>query len=175
MITLKSLENLWVHRQQWDLFEQFLGGREGVEPTPEVIREAALFGLDVVGARDAGLLQLPDGPIDFKMGCRVWYLDGEVSREDGPAIDWGQGAQHWFLHGKRHRVDGPAILRANGHQEWWLHDLRHREDGPAVVRSDGTKEWWLHGERIRVERADGCTEWYQDRKCVRVEWAVRPA
>ena len=123
---LYEVITLWVHRQQWDLFEQFLGGREGVEPTPEVIREAALFGLDVVGARDAGLLQLPDGPIDFKMGCRVWYLDGEVSREDGPAIDWGQGAQHWFLHGKRHRVDGPAILRANGHQEWWLHDLRHR-------------------------------------------------
>jgi len=43
MITIQTLQRLGACSNQVDMFREFLGGREGVEPTPEVIREAALF------------------------------------------------------------------------------------------------------------------------------------
>jgi hypothetical protein len=43
-----------------------------------------------------------------------WRLDGELHREDGPAIEGSDGAREWFLNSKRHREDGPAIERADG-------------------------------------------------------------
>jgi len=160
MITRKTLEGLWVHSVQWDLFEQFLGDREGVEPTPDVIREAALFGLDVQGGRDAGLFQLPDGPIVFKDGHRVNYLNGQIHCEDGPAIVWPDGHQEWWVHDERHCEDGPAILRPNGDREWWVNGQKDRADGPAIERANGRKEWWVNGERIKIEGADYSKEWW---------------
>jgi hypothetical protein len=61
---------------------------------------------------------------------------------------YDDGSQMWFLNGKIHREDGPAIIGSDGCQLWYLNDKCHREDGPAVIHPDGRQEWWLNGKDI---------------------------
>ena len=56
MITVQTLVDLEACSDQVTLFREFLGDREGVEPTPEVIREAALYGLDIWWAQHMGVI-----------------------------------------------------------------------------------------------------------------------
>jgi hypothetical protein len=77
-------------------------------------------------------------------GKKEWWLNGELHREDGPALEWWTGYKEWYFHGKIHRVDGPAIEYLNGKV--------HREDGPAVVSGDGYEAWYLDGQ---LHREDG--------------------
>jgi hypothetical protein len=76
-------------------------------------------------------------------GSKVWYLDGKLHREDGPAVEYANGDKFWFRDGKCHREDGPACEWADGTKQWYRDGKRHREDGPAVEWADGTKEWYL--------------------------------
>jgi len=62
------------------------------------------------------------------------------------------GNMEWFLNGELHREDGPAVEYASGTKEWWLHGKRHREDGPAIEEADGTKQWWLNYEKVHPEQ-----------------------
>jgi hypothetical protein len=57
------------------------------------------------------------------------------------------GDKMWYLNGKLHREDGPAVEHPNGTKEWWLNDKLHREDGPAVERANGDKVWYLNHNR----------------------------
>ena len=82
---------------------------------------------------------------------RYYNEQGQLHREDGPAIEHADGDKHWFLNDKLHREDGPAIEWANGHKEWWINGKRHRESGPAVEWSDGTKVWYLNGKEYSEE------------------------
>jgi len=50
--------------------------------------------------------------------------------------------------GELNREDGPAIEHQNGDKEWFLNGERHREDGPAVEYSDGDKSWWVNGQSL---------------------------
>ena len=52
----------------------------------------------------------------------------------------------WFLNGERHREDGPAVERESVLKEWWLNGELHREEGPAVDYINGAKEWYLNGK-----------------------------
>ena len=56
------------------------------------------------------------------------------------------------MDGELHREDGPAIEYADGTKSWWLNDNRHREDGPAIEFSDGSKEWWMNGIELTEEQ-----------------------
>jgi hypothetical protein len=84
-------------------------------------------------------------------GDTFWYLNGQLHREDGPAIEWAHGNKSWHLNGKRHREDGPAVERSNGYKAWWLNDKLHREDGPAEECSNGDKLWYLNGVSLTEE------------------------
>tara|TARA_R110002012_G_scaffold84431_2_gene211260 strand:- start:1742 stop:2377 length:636 start_codon:yes stop_codon:yes gene_type:complete len=88
-------------------------------------------------------------------GTKFWHLNGELHREDGPAVEYAGGYKAWFLKGKRHREDGPAIEWADGYKAWHLKGKRHREDGPAVERADGSKSWYLNGENVTEEDVMG--------------------
>jgi hypothetical protein len=55
------------------------------------------------------------------------------------------GDRYWYLNGNLHREDGPAIENADGTRFWYLNGKCHREDGPAIEYADGTREWWLNG------------------------------
>lgn len=80
-----------------------------------------------------------------------WYKNGQLHREDGPAVEWVDGSKEWFIDGKHHRENGPAIEWDDGKREWYLNGVRHRENGPAVEYPDGKKQWYLNGKLERVE------------------------
>jgi hypothetical protein len=65
------------------------------------------------------------------------------------------GDKVWYMNGQYHREDGPAIEFADGDMEWWLNGQLHREDGPAIEwvndHSDGGKEWYIHGKKLSEE------------------------
>ena len=44
--------------------------------------------------------------------------EGNLHREDGPAVVYTNGHSAWYRNGKLHRKDGPAI-EFNGHNEWY--------------------------------------------------------
>lgn len=53
--------------------------------------------------------------------------------------------REWWRNGELHREDGPAVELADGYKAWWRNGQRHREGGPAVEWADGGKEWWRDG------------------------------
>lgn len=72
------------------------------------------------------------------------------------------GRTEWYQNGNLHREDAPAIEYADGSKEWYRNGEQHREDGPAVECANGYKSWWLNGEqfteaefRRRVDSYDG--------------------
>ena len=81
-------------------------------------------------------------------GSKKWYLNGDLHREDGPAVERVSGTKEWWLNGKCHREDGPAAEWASGDKEWYLNGVLHREDGPAIEYADGDKEWYLNGKQL---------------------------
>lgn len=98
-------------------------------------------------------------------GAKEWWLNGELHREDGPALEWRNGSRWWYSHGRLHREDGPAVERADGTKEWFVNGLRHRDAGPALVRPGGLRHWYRNNKLHRedgpaVERADGSRWWY---------------
>lgn len=70
------------------------------------------------------------GFVTVEKNGRYFHLlnaDGEVHRENGPAVVHEQytrpGVGEWFIHGKRHRDDGPAVvdsLEMPEFHEWWF-------------------------------------------------------
>jgi hypothetical protein len=57
-----------------------------------------------------------------------WYnLNGELHREDGPAIEFADGDKYWYINGERHREDGPAIEFADGDKYWYINGQRLTE------------------------------------------------
>ena len=61
-------------------------------------------------------------------GTKEWYLNGDLHREDGPAIEGTYGTKHWYLNGKRHREDGPAVEYADGDKSWYLNGVQYTEE-----------------------------------------------
>ena len=84
-------------------------------------------------------------------GTKIWLLNGELHREDGPAVEYYDGTKEWYLDGKYHREDGPAIEYPDGTKYWYVNGECHRENGPAVERADGDIEWWLNGKQLFKE------------------------
>jgi len=70
----------------------------------------------------------------YEDGTKKWFLNGQLHREDGPAIEWEDGTKKWFLNGQLHREDGPAV-------EW----------------VDGTKLWYLNGKHLTQEEHQSAT------------------
>ena len=68
---------------------------------------------------------------------REWWIDGK----------WVK-TEYYDSDGQLHREDEPAIMCVNGAKEWWIRGKRHREGGPAIVRADGTIEWWIEGAKV---------------------------
>ena len=84
-------------------------------------------------------------------GRKVWLLNGEYHREDGPAIEHLNGTKIWCLNGRLHRKDGPAEERPNGSKFWYINGEYHRENGPAIEYSNGSKYWYLNGRQLFEE------------------------
>ncbi len=87
------------------------------------------------------------GIAEYINGDKVWYKEGNLHREDGPAIEAANGTKKWYKNGKYHRTDGPAVEYTNGYKAWYVNGKNHRTDGPAIEYSDGTRYWFLNSEQ----------------------------
>jgi len=82
----------------------------------------------------------------YKNGNKYWYQNGELHREDGPAMEYANGDKYWYKEGQLHRIDGPAIEYSNGDKYWYKNGEYHRIDGTAVELANGDKAWYLNGK-----------------------------
>ena len=72
-------------------------------------------------------------------GDKEWFINGQLHREDGPAIEYADGTKHWFLDGQLHREDGPAFEHADGYKRWYLNGLCiTEEDFNKITKQDLT-------------------------------------
>jgi hypothetical protein len=83
------------------------------------------------------------------------------------------GDRYWLnSEGQLHREDGPAVECADGSRAWYLNDQLHREDGPAMEWANGYREWWLNGEELTwpdwLDKTN-CTAQHQT--LLRLRWA----
>lgn len=53
------------------------------------------------------------------LGSQIWYKDGQVHRENGPAVINIDGV-YYYINNKIHRVDGPAAIYKNGTKFYYL-------------------------------------------------------
>ena len=51
--------------------------------------------------------------------------------------------------GQLHRDNGPAVIYPDGTQLWYRNGKRHRDDGPSAVYPDGTQYWHRNGFRVK--------------------------
>lgn len=94
-----------------------------------------------------------------KYGNKLWYLEGILHREDGPAVEYTTGDKTWYFNGKCHRVDGPAVEYTNETKKWFINDKCHRIDKPAIEPCDGKiYYWYINGHEI----TDEITQWAKD-------------
>jgi hypothetical protein len=92
-------------------------------------------------------------------GTQQWYQNGQLHREDGPAIILADGGERWYLNGQLHRTSGPS-LTDDEVTAWYYHGLMHREGGPAVIyHSTGYEMWYQNG---KLHRTDGPAEIFDD-------------
>ena len=86
---------------------------------------------------------MKNGLIEDGFGTRRWYLNGNLHREDGPAIESAKGTKHWLIHGQLHRIDGPALELYNGYKEWWVNeeqiDCKNNEEFLRIIK---LKAFW---------------------------------
>lgn len=61
-------------------------------------------------------------------GTTLWYLNGELHRDNGPAVESTDGYKEWYHNGKYHREDGPAYESEDGHKEWHLNGVEYTEE-----------------------------------------------
>ena len=87
-----------------------------------------------------------DGLRINKYGTKIWYKDGLVHREDGPAIIWPDGSNFWYKDDIFHRDDGPAIICPDGTDFWY-------KDGNPYKPSAHDIMVWKMNERRNIERA----------------------
>ena len=52
--------------------------------------------------------------------------------KNGMIVD-EDGTKRWYLDGELHREDGPAIVRANGEEFWYRNGRPHKEFGTTYV------------------------------------------
>lgn len=59
------------------------------------------------------------------VGNKYWSnLEGELHRENGPAVIWATNKKmYWYINNDSHRIDGPACVLISGHRTWWLNNV----------------------------------------------------
>ena len=60
-------------------------------------------------------------------------------------IFYDDGVKVYLLNDDYHKEDGPARIHPDGYKEWWLNGKLHREDGPAIEYPEGEKFYYLNG------------------------------
>jgi hypothetical protein len=72
-------------------------------------------------------------------GTRKWYVDGQLHREDGPAIERPDGTKAWFRNGRLHREDGPALEFPDGSRRFFLNGEEHHHPPAPPIGTIGPR------------------------------------
>lgn len=62
----------------------------------------------------------------------AWYKNGNLHRDDEPAIVYDSGTKYWCINGLNHRLSGPAYI-TNGYSKFYIHGKEYFEH-----------EYWKH-------------------------------
>lgn len=90
----------------------------------------------------------------FNENGKVIYVSYKDLEDPGYEYkEYTLGIKKWYRNGELHREEGPAVIYDNGKKEWWIHGKRHREDGPAIIFHDGVKFWYKNGRLVRTTKA----------------------
>jgi hypothetical protein len=60
------------------------------------------------------------GIVEYQSGDKLWYKEGKIHRENGPAWEFPDGEKHWYKEDKLHRLDGPACEYPDGIKYWYI-------------------------------------------------------
>ena len=91
-------------------------------------------------------------------GTKIWFLNGQFHREDGPAVELTDGTKKWYINGKFHREHGPAVELTDGTKKWYINGKLHRLDGPAVIYDNGSHTWFINNFHI----TDKISQWAKE-------------
>lgn len=83
-------------------------------------------GFDEVYKNAEGKFHRIYGPayISRRYRVEIWYKDGNIHREDGPALTHKQNYM-WFKEGKLHRLNGPAIDILGHPKEYYIDGAKY--------------------------------------------------
>ena len=74
-------------------------------------------------------------------------LDKKVINDKNiPNLITNNETKIWYKNGKIHRDCGPAVIEKNGTKIWYKNGHIHRDRGPAVIFPDGFREWYQDGK-----------------------------
>ena len=94
----------------------------------------------------------------------TWYKNGEIHRDDGPALtqkveilSYKSNLEAWYQNGKLHREDGPAEVSSDEDdellQKWYQNGELHRLDGPAYIYSykgKSSERYYRYGLKFEI-------------------------
>lgn len=83
----------------------------------------------------------------------MWYHNGVLHRDNGPAIEEIDGSNTWYRHGLPHREDGPAFSSFYT-KHWYQHGVLHRLDGPAIQSIYWGDIWFFEGRQVKKEQLE---------------------
>lgn len=73
--------------------------------------------------------------INYNMSSEEWWREGQLHREDGPAITCKQ-LFIWAQHGNLHNIDGPAVVDPAGPCQYWIDGVRY---SPKQFKIEATR------------------------------------
>lgn len=104
---------------------------------------------------EANVNRAANGQFANKPGANTPAPEADLFSERPEPTTLRDGTREWHLpNGQLHRDDGPAIEYADGSKAWYRNDELHREDGPAIEYSDGTGEWFWHNTHVMPEHIE---------------------
>ena len=66
---------------------------------------------------------------EFWGGIEYINENGNLHREDGPAVEWKNGNKSWYINGLLHKEDGPAIDWYDGvFKRYYLNDIMYSKE-----------------------------------------------
>lgn len=58
--------------------------------------------------------------INVKIAINIWFKDGRIHRENGPAVEYPNGHKEWFYYGRQIDCkDNEEFLRIIKHKVFW--------------------------------------------------------
>jgi hypothetical protein len=113
-------------------------------------------------------------------GAIIWIKDGEIHKDDGPAIENETALPSWYKSGFRHTIEkinkehlGFLVVddldSKNKNNVWYKNGVIHRDNEPAIEYENGTKIWFSNGKISRdngpaIEYQDGTKVWFSNGK-----------